>query len=394
MPGGVDATVMLNVRRMSCSLGISFLLAGARLAAQSPDSAEAAPSPQHAPEVKRYLDWLHDPSHRLYACRATTRDEFLRWREPARNMLRKLLRLDDMGERLAAHQPTVTLGQTEDLGGYTRTRGRIRTEPEMWVPFWMLRPAGRGPFPVGIFLHGHSRDVGMDETVGIAASEERRKHIQEAELDVGLRAVRRGFIALVPAVRGFKPVEVADLIGMYNNKPCRTHSTHCLMGGRTAFGERIWDIQRLIDYAQTIPGADSRKLLVMGHSGGGGLAAFAAAVEPRIAVTVSSGWYNTLVADNGRLNHCECNTVPGILQFGEVWDVAGLIAPRPFLVVSGTRDLARRAYAPEVVRAVGELRRIYLAAGAPANFDQAVGEGGHKYFNVLQWPFVMEHLQD
>jgi dienelactone hydrolase len=303
-----------------------------------------------------------------------------------------MLGLKDMEAKLANHKWSVKLEAARDLGTFTRRLGRIQTEPEMSIPFWLLKPKGRGPFPVGIFVHGHSRGVGMDEYVGIAADAEIEQHIKEFELDVGPRAARKGLIAIVPAVRGFKPVDIADLIGFYNKKPCRAHLAHCLMVGRTAFGERIWDIERLIDYALTLPEVDGDRVLLMGHSGGGGLTTFAAAVEPRISIAVSSGWYNTIVNENGALNHCECNTVPGLLQFGEVWDVAGLIAPRPFLVVSGTNDLARKAYDPNVVKAVAELRRIYSVAGAEGQFEQAVGVGGHKYFNDLQWPWVLERI--
>ena len=382
-------------RRLFANLSLVLLLSyGGLLFGQRAASEEVQlpPQPEHTPEVKRYLDAIYHPSFRRYECKATNPQELQRWQQRARPVLERMLRLDDMRNKLRGHKANVTLGSEQDMGRFTRTLGKIHTEPEMSIPFWLLQPKGAGPFPVGIFVHGHSRNVGMDEYVGIAQDEENNKHIQEYELDVGLRAVHKGFIALVPAVRGFKPVEVPDLIGMYNKKPCRAHSTHCLMAGRTAFGERIWDIQRLVDYALTLPRGDSNNILLMGHSGGGGLATFAAAVEPRITVTVSSGWYNTFVADNGRLNHCECNTVPGLLQFGEVWDVAGLIAPRPFLVVSGTNDLARRAYDPSVVRAVERLREIYSSAGAKNHFLQAVAVGGHKYFNNLQWPFITRHL--
>lgn len=354
--------------------------------------AEAGGLPRFSPEVKRYLDFIHDPADRLYEVTASDASTFREWQVEARLVLKGLLRLDDMEEKLRDHHPSVRLGPWEDMGGYSRTRGEIRTEPEMSIPFWLMRPDGEGPFPVGIFVHGHSRNVGMDEYAGIPLDEENARHIRKDELDVGLRGVRRGFLSVVPAIRGFKPVEVPDLIGMYQNKPCRSHSTHCLMAGRTAFGERIWDIQRLLDYVLTLPEADSRNVLLMGHSGGGGLVTFGAAVDPRFTISVCSGWYDSLVDETGKLNHCECNTIPGLLQFGEVWDIAGLIAPRPFLVVSGTEDLARRAHDPSVVRAVTELKRIYGLAGSPQNFEQAIGIGGHKFFNELQWPFVTDHL--
>mgnify|MGYP003349230786 CR=1 FL=1 len=61
------------------------------------------------------------------------------------------------------------------------------------------------------------------------------------------------------------------------DRECRSQLMHCLLAGRTAVGERVWDLQRLLDWAVTLPGADSRRVLMMGNSGGGMVTMFAAA---------------------------------------------------------------------------------------------------------------------
>ncbi len=38
------------------------------------------------------------------------------------------------------------------------------------------------------------------------------------------------------------------------------------------------------------------------------------------------------------IEHCECNYVPGILQYAEMYDICGLIAPRPLLIEMGKDD--------------------------------------------------------
>jgi len=38
------------------------------------------------------------------------------------------------------------------------------------------------------------------------------------------------------------------------------------------------------------------------------------------------------------ISHCIDNYVPGILNYAEMYDVAGLIAPRPLFVESGEKD--------------------------------------------------------
>ena len=51
-----------------------------------------------------------------------------------------------------------------------------------------------------------------------------------------------------------------------------------------------------------------------------------------------SGYLNTFRDSIMSLSHCIDNYVPGILNWAEMYDVAGLIAPRPLFVESGIKD--------------------------------------------------------
>ena len=42
----------------------------------------------------------------------------------------------------------------------------------------------------------------------------------------------------------------------------------------------------------------------------------------------------------------------------------------------------------EVDRAVAELARVFAAAGVPDCFAHRYGEGGHRFYGELMWPFV------
>ena len=113
---------------------------------------------------------------------------------------------------------------------------------------------------------------------------------------------------------------------------------------------------------------------------------YAAACDTRVTVAVPSCSFCTLVGESGRVHHCDCNTVPGILRFGGFHDVAGLIAPRHLLVVNGREDpLFPLA---EVDKAVAGVRGIYHAAGVPERFSHRYGDGGHRYYKDLMWPFI------
>ena len=343
----------------------------------------------YTPEVLAYLDRIYAPERQRFSCCARTPAEVEQWQQQARPVLRRLIGLDRIRETAGDHPPGVELDAAEDMGDYLRQPGRLHSEPDVAIPFWLLRPKSGGPFPLGVFPHGHEQR-GMDTYVGIWDSEAKRQKIYSEDRDVAVQAVRRGFLAIAPTTRGFAPASVPDLGDRHGGRDCRSQLLHCLLAGRTAIGERIWDLERLLDWATALPEVDAGRVLMMGNSGGGVATLYASTCDTRVSVAVSSCSYCTLVGRSGRIHHCDCNAVPGILGFGEFHDVAGLIAPRPLLTVNGRQDpLFPLA---EVDRAVEGARRIYAASGAAARYDHRYGDGGHRFYSDLMWPFIEQSL--
>ena len=344
---------------------------------------------QHSPSVLAYLGRLYGEKRRRFACRAATPEQVAEWQSEARPALRGLVGLERIAESAAGHVPTVELDEPEDMGDYTRQAGRLLSEVDVVVPLWLLRPKGDGPFPLGLFPHGHEQR-GMDTYVGIAHTEEKRRIIQEEERDVAVQAVRRGFLSIATTTRGFQPAAVPDLNRRHDGRDCRSQLIHCLLAGRTAIGERVWDLSRVLDWALVQPEVDGSTVLMMGNSGGGMATLYASACETRVTIAVPSCSFCTFVGQSGMVHHCDCNAVPGIMDFGEFYDVAGLIAPRRLIVVNGRQD----GLFPleEVDLAVAGVRRIYEAAGAPEQFTHRYGEGGHRFYSDLMWPFIEQTM--
>ncbi|MBN2309106.1 MAG: acetylxylan esterase [Candidatus Hydrogenedentes bacterium] len=342
---------------------------------------------EHDPAILDYLGRLYGEDRRAFAFGGRTRGEFTQWLAAARPRLRELVGLGRIEASLGGFQPSVSLGDAEDLGAYTRSRGMLHTEPGFDVPFWYLEPNGPGPHPLALFPHGHYADHGLDKAVGIAQDEADRIRIAEQDRDVAVQAVERGFAAIAPATRGFPPACIPDVTERHGGRNCRSHLLHALLAGRTVIGERVWDLERLIDWAAARPGIDASTILVMGNSGGGVATLYAAACDERVSVAVASCSFCTYVGRNGVIHHCDCNAVPGILEFGEFHDVAGLIAPRRLLVIHGREDSLFPE--EEVERAVAGLRRIFDTAEAYTRFQHRYGAGGHRFYKDLMWPFVL-----
>lgn len=55
-----------------------------------------------------------------------------------------------------------------------------------------------------------------------------------------------------------------------------------MLAGRTAIGERVWDVMRLIDWAEGRDDVDTATVPVMGNSGGGVITLYAASARTRV----------------------------------------------------------------------------------------------------------------
>jgi len=337
-----------------------------------------------APVVK-HLQRIYDEKHARFRFRADYPGGPAQWQKDFRPALRKVIGLDRIAETNRQHTPRVKLGPPKDIGKYTRLRGTIETEPHVRIPFWLLRPKGKGPFPLAVLPHGHDA-IGHDTTAGVTHNEAHRKRIAEGGRDVAVQAVGRGFLAIAPATRGLAVDGVPDAYRRHKGSTCLSHAVHCMLAGRTAIGERVWDMHCILDWALRRDDVDRRRVLMMGNSGGGMVTVYAAACDTRITVAVPSCSFSRLVADDGRIYHCDCNLVPGILAFGELYDVAGLIAPRYLLAVNGRKD--RLHSVADIRYASARVAAIYRAAGCPERFASVLGDAGHRFYPELMWPFV------
>jgi dienelactone hydrolase len=287
--------------------------------------------------VAKYLKRLYDEDAQPLVFRQEFPGGLEQWQKQARKELRLKLGLDRIAASVGDHKPAVRLDELEDLGQYTRQRGTIETEPDVRIPFWLLKPKGDGPWPLGVFPHGHD-SRGHDTTAGVYADAAHEKKSLAEDRDVAVQAVKLGFVAVAPAVRGLATDGVPDLHGRHGNRACRSHVMHCLLAGRTAMGERVWDMQRIIDWAVELPEVDGRHVLMMGNSGGGVVTVFATACDERITIAVPSCSFAPTVSESGFIFHCDCNMVPGLLELGGLPGVAGLVAPRHLLAVNGRKD--------------------------------------------------------
>lgn len=360
--------------------------------AQSSAASTGAPGSESAGDVgtalrydgQGHTDRLFETTPRQFAFAARNHEEFVQWQAAFRRRLKELLGVADM-EREIKFEYHAERAEVAKKDGYTREKWHLWTEPNVPLPIWVLipdKPAAR-PYPLVLTPHGHNEP---EIYLGEAKDEHGRKSIEEGQRDIAVQAVREGYLCVHLTTRGFGETRRADDLKAGKLHSCRTGNMHGMLFGRSMIGYRVWDVSRIIDWISRQHEIDPKRIAITGNSGGGTTSVFAPACEERITVAMPSCYFCTFHASIGSIYHCECNYVAGLLRAGEMYDVAGLIAPRPFLAIAGQTD---PIFPLEAVRqSHAKLREIYRIAGAEDRCELYVGSGGHRYYKAASWPFA------
>ncbi|MBP1992299.1 alpha/beta hydrolase family protein [Paenibacillus eucommiae] len=315
---------------------------------------------------------------------ANTADEWMQWRE---QFFPKLLELMGDWPRERVELQPVILERTE-FDAYTCEKIIIQSEANMKIPMYMLIPrkAAKGN-PAILCLHGHG--AGKDDVMGIQHGERQREvDYKELNYHIAPRLAEDGFVVLVPDARGFgerslgygKPHRHGEKDG------CDLVFLKSIMMGFNPLTLNIWDIMRCIDYLETREEVDPGRIGSAGLSFGGAWSLYATVFEERIKASAVCGYFNTFesFAINWG-NFCGSMTIPNVLKYGEMADVAALIAPRPLLISNGNQDHGFPIEAS--IQAFPTLEKAYQAAGYPDRVKHDVFDGGHEfhYKAVVDW---------
>ncbi len=291
-----------------------------------------------------------------------------------------------------AQRPAVkaTILETREFAAYTREALVFESRPGLSVFGYLLKPKNTGaPPPVAICIPGHGR--GVDDIAGV--NEKGGDRVKKAgyQFDFAVQAVEHGMAAFAIEPMGFgcRRGQEAKKKGL-GQSSCQPAAGAALLFGETMIGWRVFDIMRSIDYLETRPDVDAKRIGCVGISGGGTVTLFGSAVDERIKAALVSGYLCSFLDSILSVAHCIDNYVPGILQWAEMSDVAGLIAPRPLFAESGDADNIFPLEATK--KAFGEVKRIYDVFGAGAQCGHEVFAGPHEFHGRQGLPFLAKQL--
>jgi dienelactone hydrolase len=279
--------------------------------------------------------------------------------------------------------------EVREFPTYRREKFIFESRPGLFVLGYLLAPQKGAPHRSMICLPGHGR--GVDDIIGIDDKGQDRADKAGYQHDFALQVVEHGMaaVAIEQLAFGCRRDEKARARNL-GNSSCQPAAGAALLLGETMAAWRVYDVMRTIDWIETRQELDAKRVGCMGISGGGTITTFASALEPRIRAALISGYLNTFHDSVFSLAHCIDNYVPGILEWCEMYDVAGLIAPRPLFVESGEKD---DIFPVAASRASFErVKKVYAVFGKPELADQEVFDGEHSFFGKRGLPFLAQNL--
>ncbi|MFN3648468.1 MAG: alpha/beta hydrolase family protein [Armatimonadota bacterium] len=300
--------------------------------------------------------WIDATARRLRAGQnpPATRAEALRLASRVREQMR---RAEGEWPREKAPLRPELLG-TLERNGYRIEKLIFQTRPGCCATAHAYVPAGRGPFPAVLCVHGHWQGARRDPTPQARC--------------IGL--AKLGFFVLTLDAWG---------AGERGTEPGVNEYHGGLLGASLwpvstpLHGLQLYDNVRALDYLESRPEVDRRRIGCTGASGGGNQTTYLSAFDPRVRCAVpvcSVGTFESYL----RAACCVDEVLRGGLTFAEEGDLLGMVAPRALMVITASKDVYH--FGPEAARtALDRARPAFAAHEASDRVRHVVVDSGHDY---------------
>lgn len=250
------------------------------------------------------------------------------------------------------------------------------------IPALLLIPdkvTASDPAPGIAVWHQHAGEfhLGKSEPAGLAGNPMHH---------TGVALVKEGYVVLCPDTLCFE--ERQDPTGkMGGNKAKRYERFEFVkqvIRGRSLAWKNILDMRAAIDYLEGREEVISDRMGCYGHSMGSILGWQIGPVEPRLKCIVGNCCLPPYEGiEEAHVVHCFTTYIPNWLQYGDIPEIASLIAPRPFHLNFGEQDEINPI--SSVKRGLKRIEKVYEDAGASDNFSYYIEPGSGHILSEEMW---------
>ena len=312
------------------------------------------------------------------------------WKKRRIELRKKLWRL--LGDLPRLFAPEVAIQQRQSRAGCELERLAFDNGIGDTAYGYLLIPSkrkGRGPAILYHHYHGNKYKNGKEEII--------TKAFPKLDFATGEALVREGYVVLCIDAYAFGERRFQGPAGE-REEGRRTEVSlfkMFLWQGRTLWGMMVRDDLLALNYLLSRPEVDPKRIAAMGMSMGSTRTWWAAALDERIKVAVSVACltrYQNLIAHGQVKQHGIYYYVPNMLKEKiDTESVIGLIAPRPHLTLTGTRDAGSPVDGVRIINAYQE--DLYKLYGKPENFRGVLYKGIAHQYTPQMWQETLSWLR-
>lgn len=274
--------------------------------------------------------------------------------------------------------------------GFTRRSVALQAGDGEWIEaFWFEPDVPRGGAIVALHQHNSEWDLGKSEISGLAG---------DPLQAFGPALARAGVRVLAPDLLGFESrrlkagagVEIGPRITKPHGTPegwlqYYNQAMHRLVRGQLLMAKLLGDIAAAMTALRNT--AQTERVGILGHSHGGNLALFAAALDPRVAFVCCSG---AACSFRHKLAHGigleMALVIPSFAARFDFDDLMRCVAPRPLFVVSADQDV----YSADADDLVARAAAAFVDAGAAEHLRHLRVAGPHaldvqRFSAIVDW---------
>ena len=257
---------------------------------------------------------------------------------------------------------------------YTIEKVYFESYPGFYVTGNLYRPKGKpGPFPAILSPHGHWNNGRLyeapDDEVKNQIANGWEKDADAARYPMQARCASLAKLGCI--------VFFYDMVGFADSDP--EHFPHRAtyrdldsdLHGLSVFGLQTWDSIRSLDFLESLPDVDRKRIAITGASGGGTQTFVMMTIDDRLAAAAPVN----MISAGDHQGGCVCEN-NSLLRIGtDNVELAATFAPKPFIHPTATGDWTKDF----LEKGFPEIQATYKLFGAEVNVESMRQKAPHNY---------------